>query len=83
MEKLEAEIKSNAFNFSIVPDYTAEFSITKSVRWTDMAHIVLIQIILMSWCFYFQFTQALKARKKLIYVEVKANTFGIARKDSK
>ena len=36
-----------------------------------MAHIVLIQIILMSWCFYYQFTKALQARKKLIYVEIR------------
>ena len=28
----------------------------------------------MSWCFYFQFTRALQARKKLIYVEVRSNT---------
>lgn len=53
-----------------MPDYTNSFSITDSVRWTDMIHIVLIQIILMSWCFYYQFTKALQARKKLIYVEV-------------
>ena len=44
-----------------------------------MIHIVLIQIILMSWCFYFQFTRALQARKKLIYVEVRTSTERIAR----
>ena len=51
IEKLQKEREENIFNWSIVPDYTAEFSITKSVRWTDMFHIVLIQVILMSWCF--------------------------------
>ena len=59
IEQLKKERKENAFNISIVPDYTADFSITDSVRWTDMIHIVLIQIILMSWCFYYQFTKAL------------------------
>lgn len=70
IQKLQKERDENIFNWSIVPDYTADFSITRSVRWTDMFHIVLIQIILMSWCFYYQFTRALMARKKLIYVEV-------------
>lgn len=42
IEKLKQERIDNAFNFSIVPDYTEEFSITSSVRWTDMIHIVLI-----------------------------------------
>ena len=26
----------------------------------------------MSWCFYYQFTKALQARKKLIYVEIRS-----------
>ena len=47
------ERDENPFNFGMVPDYTSEFTFQSSVRWTDMIHIVLIQIILMSWCFYF------------------------------
>ena len=73
-EKLIEERDSNPFNFGMVPDYTKSFNFQTSVRWTDMIHIVLIQIILMSWCFYFQFTRALQARKKLIYVEVRSNS---------
>ena len=42
IERLKAERKNNAFNWSIVPDYTKKFNIQKSVRWTDMFHIVLI-----------------------------------------
>ena len=68
------ERDENPFNFGMVPDYRRKFSFQESVRWTDMFHIVLIQIILMSWCFYFQFTRALQARKKLIYVEVRSNS---------
>lgn len=52
-EKLIEERDSNPFNFGMVPDYTKSFNFQTSVRWTDMIHIVLIQIILMSWCFYF------------------------------
>ena len=48
-----------------------------------MIHIVLIQIILMSWCFYFQFTRALQARKKLIYVEARSSNERISRFVSK
>ena len=33
----------------------------------------------MSWCFYFQFTRALQARKKLIYVEVRSSSERIQR----
>lgn len=73
-EKLIEERDSNPFNFGMVPDYTKSFNFQTSVRWTDMIHIVLIQIILMSWCFYFQFTRALQARKRLIYVEVRSNS---------
>ena len=71
-QSLKEEREKNMFNWSIVPDYNQKFNITTSVRWTDMFHIVLIQIILMSWCFYYQFTKAVQARKKLIYVEVHA-----------
>lgn len=67
----------------MVPDYTSEFNFQSSVRWTDMIHIVLIQIILMSWCFYFQFTRALQARKKLIYVEVRSFSERMKRIESK
>ena len=52
-EELIEERDKNPFNFGMVPDYTTEFNFRTSVRWTDMIHIVLIQIILMSWCFYF------------------------------
>ena len=62
---------NDPLQFKMVPDYTGSFDILTSVRWTDMLHIVMIQIILMSWCFYYQFTRALLARKKLIYVEVR------------
>lgn len=72
MKALEKEARNNPLNFSVVPNYTETFNIQTSVRWTDMFHIVLIQIILMSWCFYYQFTRALLARKKLIYVEVRS-----------
>ena len=48
-----------------------------------MFHIVLIQIILMSWCFYYQFTKAVQARKKLIYVEVHAFDRKVKRRQSK
>lgn len=71
-ERLKKERNTNAWNFGMVPDYTNSFNFTTSVRWTDMFHLVLIQMILMSWCFYFQFTRALQARKKLIYVEVRS-----------
>jgi hypothetical protein len=37
----------------------------------------------MSWCFYYQFTRALLARKKLIYVEVRPFDQRIERKLSK
>ena len=77
------ERRNNAFNWSVVPDYTQTFNITTSVRWTDMFHIVLIQIILMSWCFYYQFTKAVQARKKLIYVEVHAFDNKVLRRQSK
>lgn len=83
MKELEKEAANNPLNFSIVPNYTNTFNIQTSVRWTDMFHIVLIQIILMSWCFYYQFTRALLARKKLIYVEVRSNNERIERKLSK
>lgn len=52
-DRLKKERNSNPFNISMVPDYTATFNLTTSVRWTDMIHLVLIQMILMSWCFYF------------------------------
>ena len=71
-EKLSHERDTYPFIFGMVPDYRNSFDFTTSVRWTDMIHIVLIQIILMSWCFYFQFTRAVQARKKLIYVEVRS-----------
>ena len=83
IEKLKKERENNMLNFSIVPDYTNDFSIKDSVRWTDMIHIVLIQIILMSWFFYYQFTTALQARKKLIYVEIRDAEDKIERKVSK
>lgn len=53
MKALEKEARNNPLNFSVVPNYTKDFNIQTSVRWTDMFHIVLIQIILMSWCFYY------------------------------
>jgi len=37
----------------------------------------------MSWCFYYQFTRALLARKKLIYVEIRSMNERIERKLSK
>lgn len=82
-KRLRKERNTNAFNFGMVPDYTKDFSFTTSVRWTDMFHIVLIQMILMSWCFYFQFTRALQARKKLIYVEVRSASDRLNRITSK
>ena len=78
-DKLIFERDQNPFNFGMVPDYTKSFNFKTSVRWTDMIHIVLIEIILMSWCFYFQFTRAVQARKKLIYVEVRTASDRIPR----
>ena len=66
-----------------VPDYTKRFDIVDSVRWADMIHIVVILVILMSWCFYFQFNRALQTRKKLIYVEVRSKDERISRIVSK
>ena len=82
-ENLKKERETNPLNVGMVPDYREDFTFEKSVRWTDMIHIVLIQIILMSWCFYYQFTRALQARKKLIYVEVRSNNERINRITSK
>ena len=60
------------FTISHTIDYSQPFDVVKSVRWGDMVHIVIILVILMSWCFYFQFNRALATRKKLIYVEVRS-----------
>ena len=70
-------------SFGYVPDYTQPFDIAKSVRWTDMIHIIIILVILMSWCFYFQFNRAMQTRKKLIYVEVRSKDERISRIVSK
>ena len=48
-----------------------------------MVHIVIILVILMSWCFYFQFNRALETRKKLIYVEVRSKDQIVSRIQSK
>ena len=48
-----------------------------------MIHIIIILVILMSWCFYFQFNRAVQTRKKLIYVEVRSKDEKISRIISK
>ena len=74
---------NDQFYIQGLPDYSQPFSLSRSIRWTDLIHIVLIEIILMSWCFYFQLSKALQARKKLINVEVQSNSHQFNRKDSK
>ena len=75
--------KNSWLSFGQVPDYSQNFDIVKSVRWTDMIHIIIILVILMSWCFYFQFNRAVQTRKKLIYVEVRSKDEKISRIISK
>lgn len=65
------------------PDYTKEFDIINSVRWTALIPLFMILVVLMSWCFYFHFTRAIQARKKLIYIEVKDGDEDISRTKSK
>lgn len=82
--QLQLENKESSWlSFGQVPDYSQNFDIVKSVRWTDMIHIIIILVILMSWCFYFQFNRAMQTRKKLIYVEVKDKDKKISRIISK
>ena len=67
--KYEREIHPWSFNF--VPDYRLPFSLTGSVRWTDLIHLVFIQGILMGWCMQYELTKTIEARRKLLLVEVK------------
>lgn len=65
------------------PDYTKDFAIKKSVRWTDLIPIFIILLIIIIWCFQFHVNKVNKKRKKLIYAEVRPFDEKISRVESK
>ena len=69
-EFLLHEREIHTWSFNIVPDYRLDFSLSKSIRWTDLIHLVVIQGILMGWCMQYQLRETLAARRKLLFVEV-------------
>jgi hypothetical protein len=68
---------------AMTPDYSAKFNLATSVHWVSLLDITVIELAFISWCFYYQLNKLLKARKKLIYVEVLEHDKKIPRIESK
>ena len=58
-ENLKAQAEDNVLSFGFVPDFRNEqFDIFKTVSWSHLLHLAIIEVILIGKCVYSQLARA-------------------------